>query len=142
MILEGEHSKLCKVLSGVSQGTVMAPLLFLIYINDIPNSITNMLRLYEDDDCINLLTDLSTVQKLCKTWQMEFNPTKCEYLQITNKHNFIDTHYTLYGHNIQKVTNAKYLGITFDCHLNWKSHINIIDAKANAAFYQEILLSV
>ena len=75
---------------------------------------------------------------------MEFNPTKCKHLQITNKHNFIDTHYTLYGHTIQNVTNAKYLGITFDCRLNWKSHVNIIDAKANAAqaFLQKVLLSV
>ena len=64
---------------------------------------------------------------------MEFNPAKCEHLQITNKHNFIDTNYKLYGHTIQKVTNAKYLGITFDHHLNWKNHINIIAAKANAA---------
>jgi len=64
---------------------------------------------------------------------MEFNLAKCEHLQVTNKHNFIDTHYTLYDHTIQKRTNAKYLGITFDHHLNWKSHINIIAAKANAA---------
>ena len=120
VVLEGEHSTPCNVLSGVPQGTVMAPLLFLIYINDIPNSITNMLRLYADNallysiinsnaDCINLQTDLSTLQKWCKTWQMEFNPTKCEHFQITNRHNFTDTHYTLFGHTIQKVTNAKYL---------------------------------
>ena len=117
----------------------MAPLLFLLCTNDIPNSITNMLRLYVDDALLystinltadwNLQTDLSTLQKWCKTWQMEFNPTKCEHLQITNK----DTHYTLYGHTIQIVTNAKYLEITFDCHLSWNSHINTTTAKANAA---------
>ena len=100
-----------------------------------------MLRLYADDallysiinstaDCTNLQTDLSTLQKWSETWQMEFNPTN---LQITNKYNFIDTQYTLYGHTIHKVTNAKYLGITFDRHLGWKSHINAIAAKANAA---------
>ena len=47
--------------------------------------------------------------------------------------NFIDIQYTLYGHTIQKVTNAKYLEIAFDCHLSWKSHINTTGAKANAA---------
>ena len=103
-----------------------------------------MLRLYADDallysiinptaDCTNLQTDLSTLQKWSETWQMEFNPTKCEHLQITNKYNFIDTHYTLYGHTIQQVTNAT--NFTFDRHLSWKSHniINTIAAKANAA---------
>jgi len=86
-------------------------------------------------DCLNLQTDLSTLQKWSEIWQMEFNSAKCtcEHLQVTNKYNFIDTHYTLYGHTIQKVTNAKYLGITFDCHLSWKSHINTIAAKAYAA---------
>ena len=56
--------------------------------------------------------------------------TSSDYQQ-TQLYN-IDTHYTLYGYTKQKVTNAKYLGITFDCHLNRKSHINIT-TKANAA---------
>ena len=80
-----------------------------------------------------LQADLLTIQKWSKTWQMEFNPSKCEHLQITNKHNYIDTHYTLYGHTIQKVTHAKYPGLIFDCHLSWKSHISTITAKVNAA---------
>ena len=67
-----------------------------------------MLRLYADDtllysiinsaaDCIKLQTDLSTLQKWCETWQMEFNPSVSIFKLPTN-HNFIDTHYTLRGH--------------------------------------------
>ena len=78
LLPKGEHSTPCKVLSGVPQATVIAPLLLLIYINDIPNSITNMIRidtlLYSiinsAAECINLQTDLSTLQKWCETWQM------------------------------------------------------------------------
>ena len=103
-----------------------------------------MLRLYTDDallystinstaDCISLQTDLLILQKWTEIWQMQFNPAKCEHLQITNKHNFIDFHFSLYGHTIQKVKNAKYLGVTFDCHLSWKNHIDSIAAKATAA---------
>ena len=103
-----------------------------------------MLRLYTDDvllystinstaDCISLLTDLLILQKWTEIWQMQFNPAKCEHLQITNKHNFIDFHFSLYGHTIQKVKNVKYLGVTFDCHLSWKNHIDSIAAKATAA---------
>ena len=50
--------------------------------------------------------------------QMVWDMANEVYLQITNRHNFTDTHYTLYGHTTQEVTNAKHLGITFDCHLN------------------------
>ncbi len=149
ILLEGEHSTSCKVLSGVLQGSVLAPLLFLIYINNIPSSITNMLRLYADDallysainstaDCISLQADLLTLQKWTEIWQIQFNPAKCEHLQIANKHNVIVFHYSLYGHTKQKVKNAKYLGVTFNCHLSWKNHINSIAAKATAS-YKETL---
>ena len=52
-------------------------------------------------ECERLQNDLFIFQKWVKDWQMEFNPTKCEHLQITNKHSFIDAHYTLYGHTLQ-----------------------------------------
>ena len=103
-----------------------------------------MLRLFADDallystinstaDCISLQTELLTLQKWTEIWQMLFNPAKCEDLQITNKCNVIDFHSSLYGHTIQKVKNAKYLRVTFDCHLSWKNHIDLIATKATAA---------
>ena len=128
VVLEGKYGESCPVLSGVPQGTVLAPLLFLLYINDIPNNIQCTLRLYADDiliystiqstdDCNRLQHDLFTLQEWASLWQMEFNPAKCEHLVITNKQFFIQHSYKISGHTIKNVPSAKYLGITFDQNL-------------------------
>ena len=81
-----------QVLSDVPQGTVLAPLLFLIYINDLPTSVHNKVRLYADDvflycyinskdDCISPQQDLDALEKWSIVWQMFFNPSKCEFIR-------------------------------------------------------------
>ena len=49
MVLEGKNSHSTQVLSGVPQGTVLAPLLFLLYINDLPACVSSKVKLYADD---------------------------------------------------------------------------------------------
>ena len=82
------------VKSGVSQGTVLGPLLFLIYINDIEAQITSSIRLFVDDsaicrpvysesDSLSLHEDIFKFQKWANTWQMTFNVNKCKLLCIT-----------------------------------------------------------
>ena len=94
VLLDGQHSASCPVLSGVPQGSVLRPLLFLLFINDISNSILCTLRLYVDDvllyttiysinDCKCLQQDLVTLERWASMWQMEFNLNKCEHLSIT-----------------------------------------------------------
>ena len=99
------------VLSGVPQGTVLAPLLFLMYINDLPTCVRNKVRLYADDvllysyvyskdDCISLQQDLNALEQWSHKWQMPFNPKKCEFLRITNKKSpLIHTFYNLLRHH-------------------------------------------
>ena len=105
VLLEGHKSLCMPVLSGIPQGTVLGPLLFLCYINDLPNSLTSKIQLYADDvllfstvdtleDCKQLQLDLDNLETWAKIWQMEFNPDKCQHLQITNKHNF-NTEYAI-----------------------------------------------
>ena len=83
------------VLSGVPQGTVLAPLLFLMYINDLPTCVCNKVRLYADDvllysyvyskdDCISLQQDLNALEQWSHKWQMPFNPKKCEFLPFNS----------------------------------------------------------
>ena len=98
VIVDGCLSEPKPVLSGVPQGTVLGPLFFLIYINDISDNLSpgTSLRLFADDsllyrvirniqDTITLQKDLLTLQAWCETNKMEFHPQKCQVIRITNK---------------------------------------------------------
>jgi len=93
VILNNHSSHETSVLSGVPQGTVLVPLLFLLYINDLqlPQCVCNRIKLYADDvllysvihyeaDCIRLQEDLKVLRQWSILWQNEFNPSKCELL--------------------------------------------------------------
>ena len=115
----GKTSKSHPVFSGVPQGSVLVPLLFLIYINDITHSITSTIRLYADDiliyrvinteaDANSLQQDLYTLENWANTWQMKFNPSKCIHLAITRKKTYIKHLYQIYSQCIQQNKSAKY----------------------------------
>ena len=70
-------------------------------------------------DCINLQQDLNTLSHWATTWNMSFNPDKCEYMKITLKHNTVSYNYTLNNAKIKEVSSAKYLGVTINNHLTW-----------------------
>merc|ERR1711923_386122 len=94
VVVDGHTSDEKPVLSGVPQGSVLGPILFLIFINDISDSIDSFLRLFADDcllyreiktreDQDMLQKDLDTLVKWAKKWGMEFNIKKCNILSIT-----------------------------------------------------------
>ena len=138
--------------SGVPQGTVLAPLLFLIYINDLPMCVQNKVRLYADDvlmysyinskdDCISLQKDLTALEQWSHKWQMSFNPTKCEFLRITNKKAPLIHSYYIATSLIKEVTSVKYLGVQIDNKLTWNDHIQYITHKAaqvNGLLYRNL----
>ena len=94
VVLDGAHSSQADVLSGVPQGTVLGPHLFLAYINDLPESLrTSGCRLFADDNllyCIvnkacdndKLQRDLSSLEEWEK-WQMSFSPSKCTTIRVS-----------------------------------------------------------
>lgn len=92
--MDGANSSWANVLSGVPQGTVLGPLLFLTYINDLPECTQSPVRLFADDcvlyrtiasmqDTVIMQQDLDKLAQWEQTWQMEFHPGKCHVLHIT-----------------------------------------------------------
>ena len=145
VVLNGETSQPQPVISGVPQGSVLGPLLFLCYINDIPSAVKSKIKLYADDallyrdinseeDIIILQEDLNALSQWAKKWQMNFNPTKCECLRISNKLNLPNLAYYLDNTMIKQVEHAKYLGVIIDQKLNWHEHINSIVKKGNSVY--------
>ena len=145
VIVDGTESSPLPVLSGVPQGTVLGPLFFLVYINDITKNISpgTTVRLFADDtsvyrrinseaDAIELQNDLDILQEWEVANKMEFHPGKCQLLRVTNKRKPIAADYSIHSQNISKTDSVKYLGVTIDSKLAWSDHYNKISAKANS----------
>ena len=145
VVVDGQASPHSDVLSGVPQGTVLGPLFFLVYINDISKGLSQgtFIRLFADDsllyrqinspkDCETLQKDLDILQNWESKFKMEFHPEKCNLLQITNKRKPIDFIYKIHNTPLSKTDSAKYLGVVIDSKLCWRPHYsNLIKTCKN-----------
>jgi len=142
VLVEGKCSDRLPVLSGVPQGSVLGPCLFLAYINDLPDSIRSRVRLFADDTIVYLVIrssssaeslqqDLHLLEQWEQDWAMEFNPDKCEILRIHRKRKPILFPYRLHDTLLKSANQSKYLGVTISKDLSWAPHINNITSKAN-----------
>ena len=125
VIVDGEISNWKSVLSGVPQGSVLGPILFLIYINDLEDDISNKVLKFADDkkvfrevtidtDKQSLQDDLDKLDKLVKLsekWQMLLNFGKCKCIHIG--HGNMDEEYIMGGAVLGRTTQEKDLGVTF-----------------------------
>ena len=144
VVLDGSHSDQSDVLSGVPQGTVLGPLLFLAYINDMPESLRSSdCRLFADDsllycavnkasDCQLLQQDLTALEQWEADWQMSFNPSKCTVIRVhTGRKVKFQSSYRLHGQTLEVVDGSKYLGVTVTDNLSWSKHVSAIAGKAH-----------
>ena len=130
-------SKPQNVPSGVPQGSVLGPLLFLIFINDLPDSIKSFVELFADD--VKLLIgpsmhhiaqlDLDHLTKWEAIWKLKFNVDKCKVLHIgCNNEKF---KYKLNNKELKEVIEERDLGVTFNGSFNFSNQILAIVSKAN-----------
>ena len=129
VVLNGTASDPIPVSSGVPQGSVLGPLLFLAYINDLPHNISSKVRLFADDTAIyisltsadtsvTLQNDLNLLEKWELEWDMKFNPSKCQVIHVTKRKDPIPTKYFLHGILLESVSSAKYLGVDISNNLS------------------------
>ena len=142
VVVNGARSAWMPVTSGVPQGSVIGPVLFLLYINDIKLNIKSTMRLFADDSVIYpridspsdthiLQEDLHVLADWSTKWLMGFNIKKCATLSITNKKHPVTVDYTLLNESIPRVKQYKYLGVTITHDLKWNTQCKLTTQKAN-----------
>ena len=136
VILENEKSDTVPVTSGVPQGSVLCPILFPIYINDLPDRTRSKIRLFADDTAMYLtVSNLQDAQILQQDldqlhgWElqcdMEFNPSKCVVIYVTRAKTPVPSEYLLHGQILESVGGSKYLGVEISSNLTFNNHNHI-----------------
>ena len=143
VMINGKFSSWQRVTSGVPQGSVLGPILFIIFINDLPQGLSCSSKLFADDTKLymeinpegdeNCLQDnIFSACDWANKWEMTFNSTKCKTLCIGKKDpgDFYVKNNDGTISKIERITNQKDLGVIFDQDLSFQQHIS---AKVNLA---------
>ena len=139
VILNGKESEWQAVTSGIPQGSVLGPTLFLLYINDLPDVVDSVVKLFADDAKVysvvnndeqqsKLQDDLDNLMNWSNTWLLRFNQSKCKHLHMGRETN---TTYNLGDCEIEKTSQEKDLGVVVDKQLKFQQHIYSSVKKAN-----------
>ena len=130
--------------SGTPEGSLISPLLFALYINDLPRELDANCLMYADDakvfrkvsdisDAHHLQDDVCRLFKWSAKWKLKLNPAKCKAFRITLKRSPIMFDYEIDGYVLENVRTIRDLGVVIDEKLTFESHVNDIVLRANRA---------
>ena len=142
VVLNGCQSTICSLTAGVPQGSILGPLLFLIYVNDITKNMECTINLFADDtsvqkridnaasfDIVN--RDLQRLTSYGAQWLVKFNAVKTDYMITQKPICPYHPNLILNGETISESENHTHLGVTINNKLSWSVHINMAIAKAD-----------
>lgn len=141
VVFNGSNSHEFSPTSGVPQGSILGPLLFNIFINDLGDNFESESLFFADDmklyrkirsmeDCLALQRDLDRLSEWCERNFLELNICKCQYIIFSHKRYITDFVYRIGNVNLTRVTQIKDLGVIFDSALSFNNHIDLIVRKA------------
>ena len=145
IMVRGDYSEWVDVISGVPQGSVLGPILFLIYVNDIPEIVNCSIKMFEDDtklfrtvksidDCKILQNDLNTLSQWTNDWLLSFNVDKCKVMHIGKNNPKLD--YTMRSENENRIlietSEEKNLGVWITNDLKHEKQVIAASQRAMA----------
>lgn len=134
MKFNDQQSELNTIESGVPQGSILGPLLYLIYTSDLPTTRNTKTATFADDTAIlashldpviassNLQVHLNEIQRWLNKWKIKANETKSTHITFTLRRDTCPT-VSLNNHNLPQAEDVKYLGMHLDRRLTWRKHI-------------------
>ena len=147
VLLNGQTSLWNKVRAGIPQGSILGPIFFFIYINDLPDGLESDVKLFADDTSLfsivqnpflsaeTLNKDLELIEKWAFQWKMSFNPDvnkQAQEVLFSRKTEKINHPDLIFNNSVvQRTSQQKYLGLILDKKLNFNQHIKDKLSKAN-----------
>jgi len=138
VVINSSCSEWVKVTSGIPQGSVLGPILFLLFINDLPNNISSKIKIFADDtklynsssNHLLLQSDLDRLVSWSSMWLLPFNIDKCSVMYYGKQNTCLE--YVMDSSVLTRVDNIKDLGVTFSNTLSFEQHICNITATSNS----------